>query len=76
MPNFWPHDFATWISTGAILLGGLWWVLKNTIVTQISLLREDLQDLKNEFKKSNDMVSDHERRISNLETWKHDHWEV
>lgn len=84
MPDFWPHDFATWVSTGGVLLTGLWWVLKNTIVTQIRLLREDLRDLKNEFKKSNNMAREHERRIGNLEawkktleeTWKHDHWEV
>ena len=71
-----PHDLIGWLSLGSILLGGLWWVLKNTIVNSISGLRQDIAGLKNELKESNKKTDDHEVRLTSLETWKHDKWEV
>ncbi|WP_349625740.1 hypothetical protein [Leuconostoc citreum] len=71
-----PHDLIGWLSLGSILLGGLWWVLKNTIVNSISGLRQDIAGLKNELKESNKQANNHEVRLTALETWKHDKWEV
>lgn len=74
MHGFWPHDFLSWLTTGSILLGGLWWVLKNTVVNSIDRLRIDLDGLRNDLKESNKQADDHEKRITRLETWKEDKW--
>ena len=71
-----PHDLLSWLSVGSILLGGLWWVLKNTVVDSINGLRTDMTGLKDELKISNSITDNHEIRLTKLETWKHDKWEV
>ncbi|MDF8367040.1 hypothetical protein ACX9VS_07465 [Weissella paramesenteroides] len=59
------------IGAGATLLGGLWWVLKNTIVTSINNLREDLREIKEQLKAANKVAQDHGERLLRLEVWKH-----
>ncbi|MCM6765881.1 hypothetical protein [Weissella paramesenteroides] len=59
------------IGAGATLLGGLWWVLKNTIVTSINNLREDLREIKEQLKSANKVAQDHGERLLKLEVWKH-----
>ncbi|WP_439818364.1 hypothetical protein [Weissella paramesenteroides] len=59
------------IGAGATLLGGLWWVLKNTIVTSINNLREDLREIKEQLKAANKVAQDHGERLLKLEVWKH-----
>lgn len=76
MPGFWPHDLLSWLTVGSILLGGLWFVLRYTVVSSIAGLRKDINDLRNEFKLANQTTSNHEIRLTRLETWKHDKWEV
>ncbi|KAA8369791.1 hypothetical protein [Leuconostoc carnosum] len=71
-----PHDLLSWLTVGSILLGGLWWVLKNTIVNSITGLRNDILGLKNELRRANQITDNHEIRLTKLETWKHDKWEV
>ena len=46
-----PHDLFGWRSMGSIIMGGLWWVLKNIIVNSINGLRTDMDSLKDELKK-------------------------
>lgn len=72
----WPHDVLSWLTIGSMLLGGLWWVLKNTVVNSFSQLREEIRGLRGEIKESNRQANNHEIRITKLETWKHDKWEV
>ena len=59
------------IGAGATLLGGLWWVLKNIIVTSINNLREDLREIKEQLKSANKVAQDHGERLLKLEVWKH-----
>ena len=70
-----PHDLLGWLTIGSMLLGGLWWVLKNTIVNAIFGLRNDIAGLKVELRKFNSITDNHEIRLTKLETWKHDKWE-
>lgn len=71
-----PHDLVSWLTVGSILLGGLWWVLKNTIVNSITGLRNDILGLKNELRHANKITDNHEIRLTKLETWKQDKWEI
>lgn len=68
----WPHDLVSWLTIVSILLGGLWWVLKSTIVTSIDHLRNDLHEIKEQFKEANKVSQDHGERILKLEVWKKD----
>lgn len=71
-----PHDLIGWLSLGSILLGGLWWVLQHTIVSSFSQLKDEISGLREELKESNKEANNHEVRLTALETWKHDKWEV
>lgn len=59
------------IGAGATLLGGLWWVLNNTIVVSINELRIDLHEIKEQLKDANKVAQDHGERLLRLEVWKH-----
>lgn len=76
MLDFWPHDLLSWLTVGSILLGGLWFVLRYTVVSSIAGLRKDIAGLKDELRISNSITDNHEIRLTKLETWKHDKWEV
>ena len=71
-----PHDLIGWLSLGSMLLGGLWWVLQHTIVSSFSQLKDEISGLREELKESNKQANNHEVRLTALETWKRDKWEV
>ena len=73
MPDFWPHDFATWVATGGVLLGGLWFVIKMTFVKSIDSLNETIAGLKDTLKGYDSRIDDHEKRISIIEDWREHH---
>ncbi|MCT3076975.1 hypothetical protein [Leuconostoc citreum] len=71
-----PHDLVGWFSLVSSTLGGLWWVLQHTIVSSFSQLKDEISGLREELKESHKKTDDHEVRLTALETWKHDKWEV
>ncbi|MCT0484870.1 hypothetical protein [Weissella paramesenteroides] len=73
MPDFWPHDFATWVATGGVLLGGLWGVIKFTFVKSFDQLNDSIKGLQNTIGSVDQRLDDLDKRTLRLEDWREYH---